>query len=247
MGTDRPRPRTTTDPTVAVVIPWRDSGDPQRLADFNHTRRYYADLNPHVLVATHDGRQSGPFNRHAAYNRGYQRTHDADVVLWVEADTLIPEAQITEAAHLALEEPGLVIPYTERHELDITQTEQVFAGTVDPFTLRGAANVFANGDSIGQAGVTSHATIDAIGGRWDDDFEGWGYDDNAALYLFATLAGPTRWVTGKGIHLWHTPAYVAATPESEAVTQANAMRLRTLTQMTRAELEAHTRGEGVVA
>lgn len=161
--------------------------------------------------------------------------------LWNEADTLIPADQIHTAAHLALQAPGLVIPYTERHELDPTQTARVHAGAVgavDPFTLNGAAAIYPGGTSIGQAGVTSRHTIDLIGGRWDDGFEGWGYDDNGMLHVFETLAGPTRWVEGKGIHLWHLPGFIAPTPEQAAATARNAARFHHMRTLGPAELRA---------
>ena len=225
MGTHRTRPRTVR-PPVAVIIPWRDGGDPDRRAAQRYVVDYYQHLNIGPVIVTDDGNQTGPFNRHAAYNRGLTQT-DLDLILWNEADTLIPADQIHTAAHLAAQAPGLVIPYTERHELDAAQAARVYHDQADPFTLDGAI-VYANGSSIGQAGVTSRATLDAIGGRWDDGYAGWGYDDNAAILTFERCAGRTRWVQGRGVHLWHLPAFVAPTPEQAEATARNAARFMAL-------------------
>lgn len=236
MGTDRTRPGTVR---IAVVIPWRDKGDPDRQAAYAYTHAYYRRLGVDTIV-TDDGATTGPFNRHRAYNRGLART-DADVILWNEADTLIPSEQITAAATLALAEPGIVIPYTERHELNATQSRVVYQGA-DPFGLRGAV-VYPDGCSIGQAGVTSRRTLDLIGGMWDEGFAGWGYDDNAAFLTFARLAGPPRWVQGKGVHLWHEPAFNDYSPEREAATAANAERFARMRDMTDDQIRALTSGQ----
>ena len=210
-------------PDIAIVIPWRDPGDGERRINFEYVRDYYQALDIGPVIVVDDGREHGqPFNRSAAYNRGYTLSEPANVILWNEADTLLPAHQILGAAHVALQNPGLVVPYTERHELNATQTQQVHDGA-DPLTMRGAT-VYPDGRSIGQAGVTSVHTMNAIGGRWDEGFEGWGYDDNAMFHIFQALAGPPQWVRGVGVHLWHTPVYHAHTPESRATTDRNAAR-----------------------
>ena len=211
---------TTETVDLAIVIPWRDPGDGERRANFEYVRDYYESLDIGPVIVVDDGREQGQqFNRSAAYNRGYAASEPANVILWNEADTLLSIEAVLTAAHLALTQPGLVVPFTERHELDASSTQAVLDGD-DPFAMRGAI-VYPDGCSIGQAGVTSVHTMTAIGGRWDEGFEGWGYDDNAMFHVFATLAGQPRWVKGKGVHLWHTPVYRAHTPASQAATDRN--------------------------
>lgn len=217
MDTNRPWPRAAGDPPD-VVIPWRDGGDPDRSAAYAYTLAYYQGLGLNVHVCD-DGKTTGPFNRHAAYNTGLTRA-STDVICWIEADTLIPVDQLAVAAVLAAKGPGLVVPFTERHELDAAQSAEVYDGA-NPWDYLGAV-VFPDGSSIGQAGVTSRATIAAIGGRWDDRYSGWGYDDNAAFRAFEEQAGRARWVKGKGVHLWHKPGFVEPTPEQAAATARNA-------------------------
>jgi hypothetical protein len=224
--------------SIAVVIPWRnpDAAPPAqkigwRASAAAYTIAYYQTLNIGPVIVVDDGRTGGHFNRHAAYNAGLARA-TTDVILWNEADTLIPKAQITAAALLAASAPGIVLPFTERHELDAAQTMDVYAGTVDPFTLDGGQFVFPSRKSIGQAGVTSRATVDAIGGRWPTQFEGWGYDDTAAFHCFNTLAGPPRWIDGKGTHLHHPPAFNQPTPDQAAATERNRQQYHYLASLT---------------
>lgn len=215
---------------LTIVIPWRDSGDPHRTAAFHYTRRHYLAADIGRVLVVGDGRAAGqPFNRHAAYNRGLEIAA-TDIVVWNEADTIIPAPQLEAAATLAAQAPGLVVPYTERHELDATQAAHVYGGA-DPFSMRGHI-VYTGGSSIGQAGVTSRATIDAIGGQWPEMFEGWGYDDNAMIHIYATLAGPTRWVEGRGTHLWHLPAFKVHDPQRVQTTERNRVHYQRMRAMT---------------
>lgn len=181
---------------------------------------------------------SRPFNRSRAYNHGMAQV-DADTYLWNEADAVLPLAQIEEAVRLANESPGNIIPFTERHELDPAQTRSVLHQGVDPFALRGNAAIFGDRFTIGQQGVTSRETIDLVGGKWDEGFSGWGYDDNAMHHIFATLAGPPRWVEGKGMHLYHQGAFVSPSPEQALATQRNAQRFNNLCAMSTDELRRH--------
>lgn len=215
---------------IAIVIPWRDSGDEHRARNFRYVHDYYKALGIGPVIVESDGREPGqPFNRSAAYNRGLARASSQDIILWNEADTLIPLRQIEAAAEVAAQQLGLVVPFTERHELNAAQTDEVHQGA-DPLVMRGAV-VYPDGRSIGQAGVTSRATIDAIGGAWDEGFSGWGYDDNGMFHVFKELAGAPQWVTGPGVHLWHTPVYTAWTPQSRQSSDANAARFMAMNKL----------------
>jgi hypothetical protein len=219
--------------SLVMVIPWRPAPDGHRVANFEVIRDAYLAAGVEVIVAD-DGRAAGePFNRSAAFNRGMSRT-DADVIVWNEADCLIPVPQLWAGAAMAAEAPGLVLPYTDRIELTQAATARLRAD-LGAFTLQpGDVEAhFAGGRSIGQCGITSRATIEAIGGAWDEGYSGWGYDDNAMFHLFRVLAGPPRWVTDAGRptigwHLWHPPAYVAPSPQAKAQTNANRARYMAL-------------------
>jgi hypothetical protein len=217
---------------IAVVIPWRDGGCQYRRANAAYVIDYYRALDIGPVIATDDGKRDGPFNRSAAYNLGYaQVPAGIDAVLWNEADTLIPRAHVTAAALLATSAPGLVIPFTERHELDQPTTARILTEGLDPFT-QPAALVMPDRTSIGQAGVTSRATMDLIGGRWDEHYSSWGFDDNGMHHVFWHCAAPARWIDGPGMHLWHPHATTTATAEQTYATKANADRWERMRHIT---------------
>jgi hypothetical protein len=223
---------------IAVVIPWRAGTCPHRIAAAAYVEDYYRRLNLGPVIVTDDGNTDGPFNRSAAYNRGYaQVPAGIDVVLWNEADTVIPRAQVLAAADLAGQAPGIVVPFTERHELSRAQAQRVLTGQADPTVMVGAEKVYTDGISIGQAGVTSRATVDAAGG-WCEAFRGWGYDDTAMFYVFKVLAGGPRWVDGPGIHLWHPHALRQQTDEQREASLANRRLSRHMRTLNVDELRA---------
>lgn len=220
---------------TAIVIPWRDGGCEHRRANFEYVRDYYQALDLGPVIVTDDGKDAGPFNRSAAYNRGYEQT-DSDVIIWNEADTVIAADQLSAAVALASEAAGVVIPFTERHELSPAGAERVRSGA-DPWTAE-VEKVYDGGRSIGQSNVTSRATLEAIGGRWCEKFSGWGYDDTLMFHAFKVLAGTPRWVEGKGVHLWHPKPIVSKDPAVRAQIKANKRLNRHLLTLDPGELRA---------
>lgn len=220
---------------TAVVIPWRDGGDPHRRANFEYVRDYYQALDIGPVIVSDDGNATGPFNRSAAYNRAFEQA-GSDVIVWNEADTIIPVDQLREAIALAIGAVGVVIPFTERHELSPEGAEHVRSGA-DPWTAE-VEKVYGGGRSIGQSNVTSRATLAAIGGRWCEKFSGWGYDDTLMFHAFKVLAGPPRWVEGKGVHLWHPKPIASKDAKVRAQIKANKRLNRHLLTLTPDQLRA---------
>lgn len=211
---------------VALVIPWRDGGSEHRRVNCEWLVEHYRSAGLRVIVAD-DGHESGPFNRSAAFNRGLAEAGDPDVTIWNEADCLIPMDQLETAAMLAARAPGLVVPYTDRVELTKRGAELLRTDLDYWPGPEHVERVFSDGTSIGQCGVTSRATMQAVG-QWDEHFAGWGFDDNAMFLAFERLAGPPRWVQGVGWHLWHPLAYGRVDTDAKARTAANRARYQAM-------------------
>lgn len=189
-----------------IVMPWRDRGDLTRKANFDYVLNRLLDLDAGEVLVCDDGNTTGPFNRSAAYNAGRGHRPDAEVYIWHEADMIVPRAQLEAAVASALEAPGLVVPFTTYAYLSEPASAAVLAGehthaSIPEFTM-------PDGRSVGAVGVTSAATMDAVG-RWDQRFTGWGYDDRAMARAFEVCCGPVRFTPGYGTHLWHSPGWEA--------------------------------------
>jgi hypothetical protein len=198
-----------------VIVPWRDKGSPERRANFEFVHARLLADGWSVTVAS-DG-QDGPFNRSAAYNAGRAQA-PADVYVWHEADMLIPRAQLERGIELAAESPGLVVPFTEYRYFSYSDSCRILDG--HPPEGFQPEHVMADGISIGAVGITSEATMRAVG-QWDERFAGWGHDDNAMFAAFRVAAGRPRWVEGPGLHLWHPPGMQDPRREEQHATEQN--------------------------
>lgn len=215
-----------TDSRFDLIIAFRDRGsDHHRAANLASAVRWWRDHGVEPLVVD-DGRSgTEQFNRSAAYNRGAAMT-TAPVLVYSEADMLVPMDQILEAVELATEEPGLVIPFSRFMSMDKDDSCRVRDRTLHPFDAK-AEQVRGDCQSIGAVNVMSRDSLSMIG-QFDSVFSGHAYDDDATELAFRICCGPTRFVRGPGWHQWHVPGAFYATPESteqdRAATERNRQR-----------------------
>lgn len=218
--------------TAAVIIPFRDRGrDPLRQANLDRILEHWQGWDLHIVDDGRNGDQQ--FNRHAAYNKGAQQT-TADVLVYAESDMLIDHNQIHQAIQAA-ETPGLVVPFTERHELSPDSSELVREHKIHP--SQGRADVIKpKPRRIGAINVISRHTLTLIG-QWDEQFEGSWWDDRSMHIAFDKCAGPTRWIDGPSYHLYHLPGYEGdhLTREDRAATARNHQRWRSYRRATTPE------------
>lgn len=218
--------------TVAVIVPWRDRGDPLRRANLDRVEQHLAKLGWPVLL-TDDGRD-GPFCRSAAYNRGVKAAPGAVVYVFCEADMLVPLPQLILAATLAARAPRLVVPFDEYRYLSPEASVAVRKGRIGELEVQ-PQRVMAHGRSVGAVNVLSAAALRVVG-RWDEGFAGWGWDDRAMTHAFTVTGGPPQFVRGPAVHLWHTPGWQAGerfaggaekvSRAERAATKANEARYR---------------------
>lgn len=189
-----------------ILVPWRDKGDPWRQANLAVVLTHLSRLDVAPVEVVSDGREGcAPFNRSAAYNRGAALCDPGEVMVFHEADMLLPRAQLLDAIALAGEAPGMVVPFDTYRYLSRDETIRVRQGA-DPIASP-AEHVMADGRSNGAVNVISRVTLDAVG-RWDEEFSGWGFDDRAMAHAFHVATGVrTRYIPGPGTHLWHVPGW----------------------------------------
>jgi hypothetical protein len=188
---------------VSILIAWRDSGDPDRQANLIAVLDHLVDLDWPIVLAD-DGRENGqPFNRSAAFNHG-MRLSPSDVYVFHEADMLVPLDQLADGVVVAERRVGLVVPFTRWRALGPEATYLARSG-MNPDSLN-ADRIMDDGRAVGAVGVASTESM-ALVGRWDERFEGHGYDDRAMYHAFRAACGPGTYVEGDAHALWHPPAY----------------------------------------
>lgn len=208
-------------PSAALVIPFRDRGhDPLRAANLRRVLGWWKSAGVFVNVVS-DGRDGDQqFNRSAAYNRGAELAANADVIVYTEADMLIPFEQIAEGIRLAAQTPGLVVPFDLYAYLSPEDSERVRNGE-DPAGFTPEKTI-ANGRSIGAVNIVSRETLTLMGG-YSEQTEGSWYDDRIAQRQAEVCAGPTHWIAGPAYHLYHLPGWTGThlSDEDKAATARN--------------------------
>ena len=207
---------------VEIIIPFRDRGtDPLRRANLTRVLEHWKPFAP-VTITTDGLGGDSQFNRSESYNRAI-RSSDADIFVLTESDMLIDFSQIEQAVEWAAQTPGLVVPFTERHEHNDADSNLIRQGS-DYRRFR-AKVIKPKPRRTGAINVISRQTYEAVG-QYDPCFSGSWWDDRAMHIAFDICAGPTRWVNGPSHHLWHLPGFTGAhlTPEDRAATARNRRR-----------------------
>lgn len=185
---------------VVVGVPFRDGGCHHRAAAWRRVSSHLDGL-PFPTVVADDGGEI--FSRGASLNQVFTTT-DADVVIGMDADTLVPLERLTEAADLAAEAPGLVQPFDEWVYVGRQETIRVLNSSLSPWKAKGQwrCPVSPTVPCLGTCNVLSRETWELAGG-WLSGFRGWGCEDIAFHHQAATLAGPLRRLPGPAVHLYH--------------------------------------------
>lgn len=213
---------------AVVIIPWRDRGvDPLRSANLSRVQEQWDYYGVPVIVVD-DGRTGdAPFNRSAAYNRGVDQADGADTFVFAESDMLISLPQIEAAIDRAMRRPGLVMPFTEYHALTAGESERVRSHTAaaEQFASARSLNLRTAAEHGGGINVISRSTYHHVG-RYDENFEGAWYDDDAMKLAFEVCCGATRFIDGPAHHLFHLPSTRGAhlPAGDQAVTARNKAR-----------------------
>lgn len=246
---------------IKVIIPFRlrEGADPRRAANLEVVQAwwYAHGFTPQIVSDGLSG--DAQFNRHRAYNRAVERFPETDVFVFTEADMLIHPSQIRRACVVALDTPGLVVPFTQYRYLSDSKTEilrDIYHDQTPEFVsdwwgqpVDGDRSIFLtkpertmdHGRSIGAVNVVSMATLRITGGFTEATAGNW-YDDNIIEEGFAFLTeNRTRWVEGPAVHLYHLPGHTGK-HLSEADRRATAHNKSILNQM-RARIRANQQGE----
>lgn len=188
---------------AAIIIAFRDRGiDPLRQQNLDYTFDWWDRSGYNVYVVDDGGIGSDMFNRSRAYNRGAAAT-DAEVLCYIESDTVLPYAQLYEAIDAASSQLGLVVPFSYQFKLGEVDSARVRAGAdPDTFEPEQTHDTWRSTINHGSAGVISRRTLEAVG-RWDETFDGHGHDDSAMMIAFEKTCQRARFIGGVAWHLYH--------------------------------------------
>lgn len=201
---------------VSVLIPWR-KGNVERETIFRWTQLRWLDLLPEaeLVVASDD---SEPFNRSRARNTAFANSM-GDVLVIADADTIVPDQGAIERAIKAAEAGEWVLPYDIYYNASQPLTARLLGRRPSVVVPEPEPEQweFRLTDSISGVLVLPRAAFEAVGG-YDENFEGWGFEDRAFADALGTLWAPLTRLPGFVVHLWHpvAPGDGFANPEIHA-------------------------------
>lgn len=184
---------------ISILIPFRaDYGHRDRLADWN-VRRWKALLPDAEIIFGAD--DSEVFNRGRARNLAFMES-SGDPVIFADADTAAQRDDVLEAIHLVQHGAPWVLPYTVYYNTCESDTELLLAQ--DPGVHLQEPTEWEHRLLTAVSGVIvmSRAAFWAVNG-YDEDFAGWGWEDNSFCHAMDTLVGPHERLPGYVLHLWH--------------------------------------------
>ena len=195
-----------------VVIPWWDSGCPDRRRAKEYVTAYYTRHFPTTVFEAEPG-MSRAAVRNAAVTASAHRT-----IALVDADVFIPSYQLAFALDWASRKRRLIKPYFVVGYMSKTATLE---WTADPDPSDITPEQFRK-LSVPWSGIHGGAFVMQRSAWLEVGFVGWGGEDNAFNEACAKKFGKIGLVKGYGFHLYH--------PRIEKMSDANRERLLTYTQ-----------------
>lgn len=206
---------------VPVLVPRRaDGGARDQIWD---TLRDRVWRFTNVVEGHHD--VVGPFNRSAALNKAAsladaQRPWNLAIV--ADADSFAPPAQLAGALHLAETTGRLVIAHSRWVNVDVDETTQF----LDEGWLEHRDTRVAYSFTVSSLLVVPRPVWDAVHG-FDENFTGWGREDNAFMRAVKVIAGAPLRMDGTVYHLAHDRPTEDTSRHRSPLYQANERRWRT--------------------
>lgn len=207
---------------VVLLVPWRTDEGP-RAAAWALCRRRWEAIAPDWPI--YEGESpDGPFQRSAAINDASERAGSWDVAVIIDADVLLPAANVREAVRRASTTGRVTWAHRRWRELTREATERLVGPKGDlyaPGALGGPIEE-TEFDAVDRWGKPMLDLIvaktnalswscciairrdawDAVGG-FDERFVGWGHEDAAFMSATGALVGWDRVDEGDVLNLWH--------------------------------------------
>lgn len=185
---------------VDVLIPYHETPDRAPLLEI--ILGFYRDLLPAWRLIVMDDPTGEPFATGRAINAALWDA-TAPVVVYQDADSIVPFGQLIQAVRSAEHSGGLVKAFNVYHRLNAAYTSTVKSWLFvegDPYAEEAIEWTQSPVCAMGVSAIRRDVFLEL--GGFDPRFNGWGYDD-IALEILANATCGIRRVSGPLYHLHH--------------------------------------------
>ena len=186
---------------LGIVVPWR--ARPTRIKAFGLTVNRLMDQFPDSAVYYAD-KEDEIFNVSGSRNQGCLSAikDGCDMLLVVDADTLLDKKSIDEAIAGAVEDECVYMPFAFYNRVSEKVSTSLINGEMS-FEDVAVHSVESAWNHSGGAYVMSSSTFLLLNG-WDERFVGWGYEDSAFVEAHRRVLnkGPVL-IDGYAVTLFH--------------------------------------------
>jgi hypothetical protein len=188
---------------LGIVIPWRETRS--RVQNFEAVYARHQILFPKATFYRSDS-VGERFNPSEARNRGCLTAFEdgCEIVAVLDADTLFEKRAIEDAIKYIKTYGGLCYAYTTTAGLGEDQTRQILNDiNFDPFAPGEYGSAPLEFKHVGSGwAMTKDGFYSMMG--WDENFEGWGYEDTAFDSAYTKMFGKEMYrANGNCIRLFH--------------------------------------------
>jgi len=183
---------------IALCMPWNNPEDRWRRDAHEWCVRWWKLSDLPIFEGVGDSRS-------AMCNDAAKWAGNADVLIFVDADTWVPHAQIYEAARVAHETGRMTHAFTTYTRLSSSLTRQTQKRHVEKVSAVQLAKTNRRHRShVSGANAVPLALWQRLGG-YDERFTEWGHEDRAFDLAAGCLGGGINRVEGPALHWYHPP------------------------------------------
>lgn len=198
---------------ISILIPYRPEDGSKRehhwrIESFKKTVEFWNSIEGYDIEVVTSDSIADRFNRSEARNNAFVKS-TGDILVIADADTIVPHKSFKEAVErVSSGELAWAIPYIHYYNLSVDFTKILLESEgvlPQPSDLTHPASYEHKVLSYAGCLVLPREAYDVVGG-YDEDFKGWGYEDNAFRLALDNEWGVHTRVDGAAWHLWH-PIY----------------------------------------
>jgi hypothetical protein len=183
---------------IALCMPWNNPDEPWRRNAHEWCVRWWKAANLPIFEGVGDSRS-------AMCNDAARWAGNADVLVFVDADTWVPHVQIYDAARSAMVTGQMTHAFTTYTRLSSATTRQMQKRSMEKIDAHQLAKTNRRRRNHVSGANAIPLTLWKQLGGYDERFVEWGHEDRAFDLAAGCLGGGINRIDGPALHWYHPP------------------------------------------